>query len=53
MNETKILKWIAIGIFVGYLTPYLFAYLKSKQGTQAQNRQEKAPAQNQEQANHG
>lgn len=30
MNE-KNLKWIAIGILVGYLTPYIFAYLKSKQ----------------------
>ena len=30
MNE-KNLKWIAIGILVGYLTPYLIAYLKSKQ----------------------
>ena len=49
----KNFKYIAIGIFVGYLTPYLFAYLKSKQGTQAQNQQEKVPAQNQEQANHG
>ena len=43
MNEMKNLKWIAIGILVGYLTPYLFAYLKSKQETPAQ----------QEQASHG
>ena len=37
----KNLKWIAIGILVGYLTPYLLAYLKSKQETPAQNQEQK------------
>jgi len=37
----KNLKWIAFGILVGYLTPYLFAYIKSKQETPAQNQEQK------------
>jgi len=39
----KNLKWIAFGILVGYLTPYLLAYLKSKQNpTLTQTNQEQA-----------
>jgi hypothetical protein len=41
MNEKnlKTLKWIAIGILVGCLAPYLLAYLKSKQEAQTQSQE--------------